>query len=358
MYLLTLLLLTAGLAGAQSAFSGVDRIVAIGDVHGDYNAFLTVLRDAGIIDSKDRWSGGKTHLVQTGDILDRGPDSRRVMELLQSLEKQAVKAGGRVHSLLGNHEVMNMMGDLRYVVPGEFAAFRTADSERLRDSYWDRQTRHRTPKPGPEERQKWDAEHPLGWVEHRTQFGSDGDYGQWMRAKNAVVKVNDTLFLHGGLSAKFAAVSLDDLNRTIRKELSAIPRIKTDSAIITDNNGPLWYRGLALEDGPETARLVDSLLQFHGVKRIVIGHTTTPGAILQRFDGRVVTIDVGLSAYYGDNRACLLMEGQKLFAIHRGQKIELPGPGPEAFQTYLKQIAALEPANSNLAKFAAKLGVR
>src|SRR5262245_10688082 len=118
MYRLAVLLAAVGFLtvpklAAQSEFSGVERVVAVGDVHGDYAGFVWVLRAAGIIDAKERWIGGKAHLVQTGDVVDRGGDSRKAMDLLMSLEKQAAKAGGRVHALIGNHEAMNLYGDLR-----------------------------------------------------------------------------------------------------------------------------------------------------------------------------------------------------------------------------------------------------
>src|SRR5262245_33598569 len=115
-------LIAAQTFAADVVFTGVERVVAVGDVHGDFGAFVGVLRAAGVIDQKNKWTGGKTHLVQTGDVPDRGADSRKVMDLLMDLEKQAPKAGGRVHALIGNHEAMNLYGDLRYVVPGEFAA--------------------------------------------------------------------------------------------------------------------------------------------------------------------------------------------------------------------------------------------
>src|SRR6266852_1091975 len=120
--LLTLLLpvLAAAAAAAQDKFEGVQRIVALGDVQGDYYQFVNLLRTAGLIDGENRWTGGKTHLVQTGDVVDRGPASRRVLDLLMDLEKQANKAGGRVHALLGNHETMNIYGDLRYVPEEEY----------------------------------------------------------------------------------------------------------------------------------------------------------------------------------------------------------------------------------------------
>ncbi|MSR03122.1 MAG: hypothetical protein EXR94_10365 [Gemmatimonadetes bacterium] len=125
----SILLSVAGSVGgllAQDSVVGVSRIVAVGDVHGDFAQFTTVLRQAGVIDAKNRWAGGQTHLVQTGDVPDRGPDSRQVMDLLMELTPQAEKAGGQVHALIGNHEAMRVLGDLRYVSPGEYEAFRTS----------------------------------------------------------------------------------------------------------------------------------------------------------------------------------------------------------------------------------------
>ena len=102
---------------------GVSRIVAVGDVHGAHDNLITVLRSAGLIDRKKRWSGGTTHLVQTGDVLDRGDEEREVMDLLMKLEKQARKAGGRVHALMGNHEIQNFLGLFSAVTPKGFEAF-------------------------------------------------------------------------------------------------------------------------------------------------------------------------------------------------------------------------------------------
>ena len=361
MRILTLIvLLAAQTARAQDAFSGVERIVAVGDIHGDHEAFLAILRDAALIDQKSRWSGGKTHLVQTGDLLDRGPDSRKVMELMLALEKQAAKAGGRVHTLIGNHEAMNMYGDLRYTSAGEFAAFKTGDSDRVRDSFWEQESKGMPRPPSAEEKKKWEAEHPLGWVEHRMQFGPEGVYGKWLRNKNAVVKINDSVFLHGGLSAKFAALSLTQMNAAVRAELKDVSQLKTDNSILTDPDGPLWYRGLAQDSGPGILALAVRLTESLGVQRIVIGHTPTPGAVLPRLGGRVVSIDVGMSAYYGSHRACLVIEGDKLYAMHRGRKIELPslsseGGGAAAYLAYVKRVAALEKPGSLLMKYAAQV---
>ena len=133
---LVVLLLAGGSAAAKDTWIGVERIIAIGDVHGDYEQFVKLLRTAGLIDDNEDWAGGPTHLVQTGDVPDRGAATLKVMGLLMKLEKQARKAKGYVHALIGNHEAMNMYGDLRYVHPGEFSAFRNPKSVDTRQKYY------------------------------------------------------------------------------------------------------------------------------------------------------------------------------------------------------------------------------
>jgi hypothetical protein len=325
-------------------------VVAVGDVHGDYNAFVTVLRSAGVIDEKDHWAAGKTHLVQTGDVPDRGPDTRKAMDLLMQLEKEADKAGGHVHALIGNHEAMNLSGDLRYTTPAEFAAFANSDSERMRAGFWKREMKN-NPHPDLDAQRKWEEAHPLGWFEQRIAFSSQGKYGQWIRSHNAVVKINDTIYLHGGISPRYVSMPLKQINESVAAELSDVGTMKQEGPVMA-TDGPLWYRGLALENGPAMAAHVDQVLAAYDIKRIVISHTVTAGAIVQRFAGKVVMIDVGMTAVYGGHRACLVLEGDKIYAIHRGEKLELPSGGAE-YVAYLKTAVTLEPPGSPLAKFAA-----
>ena len=113
-------------AAPNCAVTTTERVVAIGDVHGGYEQFQAILRAAGLIDARRRWTGGRTVFVQTGDLLDRGAASRDVLDLVRRLERDAARAGGRVHALLGNHEVMRLLGDYRYVSEGEYAALRSS----------------------------------------------------------------------------------------------------------------------------------------------------------------------------------------------------------------------------------------
>src|SRR5213594_4091918 len=126
---ITILLCTASLPAEDA-----DRIVAIADVHGDLDTLTALLRKTALIDAVGHWSGGKATLVQTGDLVDRGPKSRAVLDLLMTLQKEAPRRNGGVRVSLGNHEVMNIIGDLRYVVPEDYAAFADARSEQRRRS--------------------------------------------------------------------------------------------------------------------------------------------------------------------------------------------------------------------------------
>jgi calcineurin-like phosphoesterase family protein len=332
----------------KAEFESIDRLVVVGDVHGDFERFKAVLKSANLIDSKLRWTGGKTHLVQMGDLPDRGPDTREIIEFLFKLEKSASRAGGHVHILIGNHDAMNMYGDLRYVTTEEFEAFRTPNSTKLLERYFEAEIawiKRNTPKeewPIFDEtfREDWFSDKPPGYIEHRQNWMPDGKIGKWVRTKNAVLKIGDTLFVHAGISETFAQSSIKEINRTVRGNLANID--ETEGFILDREDGPLWYRGLAM--GPEDTHeeLLQSVLDNFDVKRIVLGHTPTPGVIVPRFNGRVIIADVGLSRYYGNHLACLEISNGTLFAIHRGKRLPLPLKRDESYLNYLDAISELE----------------
>jgi hypothetical protein len=346
--------LTLPAPAADWEWKGVERVVAVGDIHGDYAGFLAVLRGAGLIDAKERWIGGKAHLVQTGDVVDRGGDSRKALDLLMSLEKQAVRAGGRVHALVGNHEAMNLYGDLRYTTEGEFAAFKTGQSAEVRAAFWEQETRRLPSPPTDAFRQKWEAEHPLGWFEHRIEFGPKGKYGKWIRSHPAVVKINDSIYMHGGISPRFAGMSLDEINDSIAKELNDFALLNDKSAV-TAEDGPLWYRGLSQDSGAADPSHVERLLAAYGVNRVVVAHTPTAGAILPRYAGKVIVIDVGLSTYYGGHPVCLVQEGKTTYVVHRGTRVPFAEDAAADLARYLKRTVELEPMGSALAKHLAEV---
>lgn len=347
-------------APVQDTWTGVDRVVAIGDVHGDYEQFTAVLRSAGLIDEGGNWTGGKSHLVQNGDALDRGPDSRKVIDLLMKLEQQAATAGGYVHALIGNHEAMSLYGDFRYVAPADYESFQTGDSQKLRDAAFKaftEETAKQSPGGNVEDavRRKWDVEHPLGYFERRALFAPEGMYGKWIREHNTVIRIDDSVFVHGGISPKYAGYSLKKINERVREECGDLGKLQ--GGIVTDQEGPLWYRGLATGDENLLEGHLKKVLKNYGVVRMVVGHTFTDGAVSTRFGGRVLLIDIGLARLYDNlgRMACLVIEKGKPYALHRGTRLELPKDFTADMLRYLKEAAALDPTPSSLSGRIAKL---
>ncbi len=358
-FLMTMLLFPC-LAGAKAKkiddyhWSGVDRVIAIGDLHGDYERYIEVMRSAGLLNRRGKWAGGKTHLVQTGDITDRGADSRKIIDHLRGLAKQAKRKGGYVHTLIGNHETMNVSGDLRYVHAGEFQAFETPQSSQYREMQWKRQVDWmRTIDPEAFElldlvsfRKDWEQRVPLGWVEHRQAWGLGGEYGKWVNANPVAIRVNDTLFLHGGISAKYCQFSLQSLSEQVGEALAnydpAVP------SIITDGLGPVWYRGLALEEEADVfSQTLDNILKRYSAKRIVIGHTPTGGVVWPRFDQRVVANDSGIATYYGSHKGVLELTADGAVAIYGNQRLDLPTKSAER-EDYLRAVIELDSNNALL----------
>jgi hypothetical protein len=308
-------------AASTCELDGIDRIVAVGDVHGAYDRLVEILQTAGVVDARQRWAGQKTHLVQLGDVVDRGADSRKALDLLRRLQGEAEKAGGAVHLLLGNHEVMRMLGDLRFTTPGEYDAFLTPDSERTRAGVVE------TAKPP--DRPRLLKETPLGSIEMRIAFGRAGDYGKWLRTLPVVVKINGILFLHGGISPAVATLNCGEINATVGKELGADldkTRAAPLASLAAREDGPLWYRGLAQQ--PDTfATEVNGILAAQHARAIVIAHTVVPeGRILPRFGGRVIQMDTGMQpSYVPMGRASALeVRGGVVTAIYTDRRDTLP----------------------------------
>jgi hypothetical protein len=347
---------------AGASWSGVPRVVAVGDIHGDYDGFVRLLQDAQVINKKTDWSAGKAHLVQIGDVPDRGPHPRKIMDLLMKLERQAQKAGGCVHALIGNHDAMNIYGDLRYTTPEEYAEFRDSRSKQVREAFYEQtvaEMRKQAESKGmpvtldDEFRKKWEAEHPLGFFEHRYAYGPNGKYGKWIRSHNVAIRINNTLFVHGGIGPKYADVSIEVINETIRKELADFSAL--NAGLARDSEGPLWYRGLADGDEQELAGHVETVLRNLGVNRIVVGHTTTKTTIIPRFGCKVIMADVGLSKVYGGPPACLVIEADAAYALHRGKMLKIPCDSGKELLEYLRSAAALDPSPSPIEKLILEL---
>lgn len=323
----------AALAGAAVLLGqavAAPPIVAVGDLHGDYEAYVAILSNANLIDKKGKWAGGDAILVQLGDVPDRGPDTKKIVEHLMKLERQAARKGGRVEALIGNHDAMMVIGDLRYVTPEEYAAFATSKSKRVRETYYKANAaaladfyRKKDPALSDEGvKAAFERDTPLGFIEHRAAWGPKGKFGAWVASHDAVVKIGDTLFVHGGIGAAYAAKSIEEINADVRAALKA-----GGGAILEDEAGPLWHRALAEETPAGEAELAAALAAYE-VNRIVIGHTPQIKGAKALYGGRVIAADTGASKYYGGTRSFVRIDAAGVVANDDGVERPLP-PGVE-----------------------------
>jgi hypothetical protein len=369
-WLLVAFLFAAPAAADEWHFEGVERTVALSDIHGAYAPMLRTLQAAAVIGADHEWVAGKTHLVIVGDITDRGPDSRQAMDLLMRLEGEAEAAGGRVHVLVGNHEVMNLVSDLRYVSRAEYAAF--ADEERAEDrQHWFEQfvaKRADAGKSHQELSELFARSFPPGFFAHRRAFSSTGKYGRWLLDKPIMVVINGTAFVHGGVSPMIEELGLEGVNGTLRDEVrryvealgklysagvllptdnfynhpaildSFVPSLDADEELLRTiasakklngsrvhaPDGPLWYRGNASCSELVEADQLEAVLASIGAERVVIGHTPTYGRrIYQRYGGTVIEVDTGMFAdYYNGSGNAVVLENDSVAVINES------GPEP------------------------------
>lgn len=262
------------LAAVSHKLAMPKRLVAIGDLHGDLAATRAALRTAGAIDDADRWIGGALVVVQTGDVLDRGDDEQAILDLVAKLEPEAKAAGGAFVMLLGNHELMNGAGDLRYVTAGGMTDF--DDVPNLDTAKW--------------------QEVPERARKRLAALGPGGPYARRLAAHNVIAIVGDTVFSHAGVLGDWVT-QIDAVNQSARCWLDGqAGGIEDLPLAMTSEESPVWTRAVGLESAD--CAQVQSALAALGVKRMVVGHTVQQ-TINSLCDGAVWRIDVGLAKGYG-----------------------------------------------------------
>jgi Calcineurin-like phosphoesterase/HipA-like kinase len=367
MTLVLCLLLVSNLSLAASRYDidAPGRVVAFGDVHGAYEDWTALLLELGVVDGNLDWAGGNTHLVSLGDLIDRGPGSRQVVELLIKLSGQARSAGGAVHMVLGNHEVMVMTGDLRYVSQEEFAAFAADETQADRDQLF---ADYRKLNPGGDDasvRAAFDQDYPPGFVGLRKAYAPNGKLGSWLLQQPFVIKVNDKVYMHGGIASLASQDDLDKLNNKLQTELrtfiksmealrsagvmplhvgyhdrltflnarveefsAANPRKRADwfeavqqvfeaqEAFVFSEDSPNWYRGTAMCHPLAESYNTERFLKRVGARQLVMGHTPTRGDVEQRMDGLAIRLDTGMLASVYKGRASALVSGAGEDYVH------------------------------------------
>ena len=265
------------------------RVVAIGDVHGDLRSLKHALQIAGVLgEDGERWVGGETVVVQTGDLLDRGDDEQEILDFLGRLGAQARAQGGRVRQLLGNHETMNVQGDLRYVTPGGFEDFVGVEGLDLQDPRLGRL---------PQEQRSRQA-----------AFLPGGRYAVVLSGYETIAIVGDSLFAHGGVLPEHVAYGIDRLNVEVSQWMRGE---RAEPTITQGPQSPLWTR--VFSEDPQLSALqcarLEQVLEATGTARMVVGHTPQPQGPSAACGGKVWRIDTGMARHYGGEPAALEIHG-------------------------------------------------
>ncbi len=326
-------------------WTGVERVVAVADLHGDFDRFVFILAhpQVGLIDDDLRWTGGKAHLVQLGDVMDRGPRAKEIFDLLMRLEKEAAAAGGMVHPLLGNHEEMNITGIALdypdYVTVEQFVDFLPEDFRREREAAY-----IKTLPPKARERAEvegLDVHNDEGLAQfwrkimaakdpHATRayvLGFNQTYGDWLVKQNTVIKINDVVYAHGGISETLSKWPIRELNQVMRSELEFFQgrmrnpqqyRRPFHPRLVYEPDSPLWFRGLATKNEAAAQVEIDRTLANLGAKAIVVGHNyfryaggssqTLDRRNVARFHDKVWIMDTGISGSYGGLPSALIYD--------------------------------------------------
>ncbi len=247
----------------QLVYQGDFNVAAVSDIHGQFKLFYKLLQNNKIIDLDGNWNFSTGHLIVTGDVFDRGVEVTEALWFLYNLENQAAKAGGKLHYLLGNHEVMVLNDDLRYVNDKYFEAAQILE------------------------------------IPYAELFARGSVLGDWLRSRSVLIKVNGMLFAHGGfhpylVDQKMSLNTINDIfkQNLIKNELNSSRKEWGD--YLHSDDGPIWYRGYFKNQQASSAE-IDNLLKHFEITHLVVGHTTQD-QIETRYEGKVIAIDARMKA--------------------------------------------------------------
>lgn len=256
----------------KSKYKQQGKLFVTSDIEGNFDAFYSLLVGNKIMDKKYNWIYGQGHLVICGDMVDRGNNAWPCLWLLYKLEQDAEKHGGKVHYVLGNHDVMNMHANLRYVKNRYIELAKILSGKQ-------------------DEKEAW-----------MELLSDTNEIVKWIASKNTIEKIGDALYVHGGISTAVvdAHLSIEKINDIVRKNirlnLTNNPRDNATDNLVFSRLGPLWYRGLV--DNYQnyykkiTAQDFDEILRFYDAQRIIIGHTIVSDEITSDFNGKVIRVDI------------------------------------------------------------------
>ena len=274
----------------KSTYNNVKKIIALSDIHGQYDLTIELLKNNKVIDKELNWNFGKGHLVIAGDIFDRGDKVNELLWLVYKLEIQAKNDGGRVHFVLGNHEFMVLQKDLRYI------------------------------------HKKYIESSKLIGLEYDQLYSDKTILGRWLRSKPSIIKINNNVFAHGGVSEEFLinrGVDFEKINLMMRYYIDT-PLEQMNSSIYDLYNGEkslIWYRDYFKEYGEDlTDADISKILKMLNTKHIVVGHCSYD-QVVQLYNNKIFGVDSSIkNGKYGE---VLLIKKRKFFrGTLKGELIE------------------------------------
>ncbi len=241
-------------------YDNVNKIITVSDIEGNYNTFRNFLINNKVINKNLNWIFGKGHLVLLGDFIDRGYFSTQILWFIYKLEQEAEKKGGKVHFILGNHEIMNMQGDNRYSVSKYNIISAILEKQQLE------------------------------------LYNSNSFLGRWMASKNTIELINGNLFVHGGIDPKLLklGINLREINEFIKKNYYRRYYPKRNDSdlerlLLSPKNSPYWYRGYFKNSVSQ--KDINQILTYFNAKKIIVGHTVQP-KVRKLYNNKLIAIDV------------------------------------------------------------------
>jgi hypothetical protein len=274
----------------NQSFSNADSIAVISDIHGEYGIYIDLLKGTGIIDNNLNWKFGKGHLVVLGDMFDRGNMVTEILWHLFGLEKQAEKAGGSVHVVLGNHEFMVLRNELCEI------------------------------------NEKYSKVEKASNTTYADLFSANSVLGKWLRTKPVVMTIDNIIFVHGGISTAMLhkSLSIKQINRIFTRKV--IGRNLGEACnnklvkFLNEADGPLWYRGYFYDTNFSESD-VDAILDFYGKGHIIVGHTPNKET-KSLFNNKILGADAGIM-YDMPGEMIIYKEGSFYQSLGTGERIKL-----------------------------------
>lgn len=287
---------SAPLARSADGSANRGRVVAIGDLHADIGVTRRVFRLAGATDAHDAWIGGPLTVVQLGDLIGRSDDERQVLDFIFDIRRKAEAGGGKVHVLIGNHEVFGGRVDNQAVGPNPFPAFEGMTGLDLED---------------PRLRIL-----PLHQRARGAALMTGGPYARRLAELPTVLRLGETIFAHGGVVPRWARYGIDRINAEVSAWLMGKTPEPDSSLGVDDGDRVMWTRQFSAGVDERDCAVLEESLSILRARRMIVAHTVHK-RITPRCGDKVWAVDVGMSRAYGGTIELLNIVDDEVLSVLR-----------------------------------------